>query len=373
MNMWVATLLTAAVLILPRRLPRSHPARHPRPHRSSSSSPTGSPSPSSAARSSPATCSRCTRSSCCSSSPSGASARSLWPLARRASPPPPSSPASALNPPYAFAPEDNLTYRDMIVLHQQAIALIDQHFPQATVLTAWPANAELIRPELGYTHHARQDRHASRTSPSTRSRKPQQTPATTTPRSSSPPSTSPPAASTSPQHTENSDARYFDFHHDVLPAEAAACSTANRLAGLTATASGPPSSASPAATKHDSKLEARNWKLATKPARTSKTAGAPFIALALGAMGGPDSTLPTEKPKSDFQPHPPPPPQLRRTLKARCAASSPSCSSRPSASRPSRRCSRRSKVPRSTSQPAAAEPAPTTAWAPPCMTPTPQP
>ena len=55
------------------------------------------------------------------------------------------------NPPYAFAPEDNLTYRDMINLHQQAVRLIDQRFPGATVLTAWPGAAELQRPELGYT------------------------------------------------------------------------------------------------------------------------------------------------------------------------------------------------------------------------------
>ena len=57
-----------------------------------------------------------------------------------------------LNPPYAFAPEDNLTYRDMIVLHQQATAVIATRFPNATVLTAWPATAELERPELGYVH-----------------------------------------------------------------------------------------------------------------------------------------------------------------------------------------------------------------------------
>src|SRR5947209_7302933 len=56
-----------------------------------------------------------------------------------------------INPPYAFAPEDNLTYRDMIVLHQRAIAMIAKQWPQATVLTAWPANSELQRPELGYT------------------------------------------------------------------------------------------------------------------------------------------------------------------------------------------------------------------------------
>jgi 4-amino-4-deoxy-L-arabinose transferase-like glycosyltransferase len=56
-----------------------------------------------------------------------------------------------INPPYAFAPEDNLTYRDFIVLHQRAVALIAQNWPQATVLTAWPATSELERPELGYT------------------------------------------------------------------------------------------------------------------------------------------------------------------------------------------------------------------------------
>ena len=58
-----------------------------------------------------------------------------------------------INPPYAFAPEDNLTYRDMVVLHQHAVRFIDQHYPQATVLTAWPATSELNRPELGYTNH----------------------------------------------------------------------------------------------------------------------------------------------------------------------------------------------------------------------------
>jgi hypothetical protein len=58
-----------------------------------------------------------------------------------------------INPPYAFAPEDNLTYRDMVVLHQSAIHFIDRVYPQATVLTAWPATSELNRPELGYTNH----------------------------------------------------------------------------------------------------------------------------------------------------------------------------------------------------------------------------
>jgi len=56
-----------------------------------------------------------------------------------------------INPPYAFAPEDNLTYRDMVVLHLQAIHLIERQYPQATVLSAWPATSEMARPELGYT------------------------------------------------------------------------------------------------------------------------------------------------------------------------------------------------------------------------------
>ena len=55
-----------------------------------------------------------------------------------------------LNPPTSFAPEDNLTYRDMIVVHQQAIDYVAAHYPDATVLTAWPVAADLYRPELGY-------------------------------------------------------------------------------------------------------------------------------------------------------------------------------------------------------------------------------
>ncbi len=55
-----------------------------------------------------------------------------------------------INPPYPFAPEDNLTYRDMVVLHQQAIAVAQKRFPAATVLSAWPVTADLQKPELGY-------------------------------------------------------------------------------------------------------------------------------------------------------------------------------------------------------------------------------
>ena len=58
-----------------------------------------------------------------------------------------------INPPTAFAPEDSLTYRDMIVAHQQAIDYVAQHYPTATVLTAWPVTTDLFKPELGYVTH----------------------------------------------------------------------------------------------------------------------------------------------------------------------------------------------------------------------------
>jgi len=57
-----------------------------------------------------------------------------------------------INPPYHFAPEDNLAYRDMIVLQQDATSFILQRWPQATVLTAFPMADELRKPELGYVH-----------------------------------------------------------------------------------------------------------------------------------------------------------------------------------------------------------------------------
>jgi 4-amino-4-deoxy-L-arabinose transferase-like glycosyltransferase len=55
-----------------------------------------------------------------------------------------------INPPYGFAPEDNLTYARVIRLHQAGIRQLDAHYPGATVLSAWPLSDELSRPELGY-------------------------------------------------------------------------------------------------------------------------------------------------------------------------------------------------------------------------------
>ncbi len=55
-----------------------------------------------------------------------------------------------INPPYGFAPEDNLQYARVIRMHQAGIAQLARRDPGATVLTAWPMTDELSRPELGY-------------------------------------------------------------------------------------------------------------------------------------------------------------------------------------------------------------------------------
>ncbi|HEV2645858.1 MAG TPA: glycosyltransferase family 39 protein [Acidobacteriaceae bacterium] len=128
-----------------------------------------------------------------------------------------------INPPYAFAPEDNLTYRDFIVLHQHAVAVIAQRWPQAKVLTAWPAFSELERPELGYTTHSIQaipiqnftleQLQTAATHPTTYD----------TALIFSTKWSPPPGHLNLTQHNSptNNDTRYFDFHEDARPAQAA--------------------------------------------------------------------------------------------------------------------------------------------------------
>ncbi len=55
-----------------------------------------------------------------------------------------------VNPPYGFSLEDNLAYRDYIVMHAEASRFLAMRFPETRVLTAWPASDELTRPWLGY-------------------------------------------------------------------------------------------------------------------------------------------------------------------------------------------------------------------------------
>jgi hypothetical protein len=54
------------------------------------------------------------------------------------------------NPPYGFAPEDNLAYRDYVLLHEDGERFLEARYPMAQVLTAWPASDEISRPWLGY-------------------------------------------------------------------------------------------------------------------------------------------------------------------------------------------------------------------------------
>jgi 4-amino-4-deoxy-L-arabinose transferase-like glycosyltransferase len=55
-----------------------------------------------------------------------------------------------INPPYGFAPEDNLAYAHLVRLHESGIAQLNKRYQGATVLSAWPMTDELTRPELGY-------------------------------------------------------------------------------------------------------------------------------------------------------------------------------------------------------------------------------
>jgi hypothetical protein len=54
------------------------------------------------------------------------------------------------NPPYGFSLEDNLAYRDYIVLHAEASRLLATRYSGERLLTALPASDELTRPWLGY-------------------------------------------------------------------------------------------------------------------------------------------------------------------------------------------------------------------------------
>ena len=58
--------------------------------------------------------------------------------------------ALIINPPYHFAPEDNLNYAAFVRLHQQAADYLEKHQTEGRVLTAWPASDELTKPYLGY-------------------------------------------------------------------------------------------------------------------------------------------------------------------------------------------------------------------------------
>lgn len=55
-----------------------------------------------------------------------------------------------IDPPYGFAPEDNLAYARVVRMQMDGIAQLRQRYNGAVVLTAWPMSDNLTRPELGY-------------------------------------------------------------------------------------------------------------------------------------------------------------------------------------------------------------------------------
>jgi 4-amino-4-deoxy-L-arabinose transferase-like glycosyltransferase len=127
-----------------------------------------------------------------------------------------------INPPYAFAPEDNLTYRDFVVLHHRAVSLIAQRWPQATVLTAWPAVSELGRPELGYTKTPIKTFAIQNFSVADVESAAQQPGEYDTALLFSTKIVPSPAKFRLGRSPGSTDARYFDFHEDVMPETAAA-------------------------------------------------------------------------------------------------------------------------------------------------------
>jgi hypothetical protein len=59
-----------------------------------------------------------------------------------------------VNPSYNFPWEENLAYRDFVLLHRDAARFLADNYPDARVLTSWPATDELRNPYYGYTPRA---------------------------------------------------------------------------------------------------------------------------------------------------------------------------------------------------------------------------
>jgi len=125
------------------------------------------------------------------------------------------------NPPYSIAPEDNLTYADFVILHQQAIGVIARQFPAATVLSAWPATAEMQYPDLGYTRRAIKTVAIDNFSPEQMQKAASDPGAYDTALIFST-KWVPRGSLNLGRANEANDARYFDFHRDATPQEAAA-------------------------------------------------------------------------------------------------------------------------------------------------------
>jgi hypothetical protein len=120
-----------------------------------------------------------------------------------------------INPPYGFAPEDNLAYARVIRMHQAGIAELSRRNPAATVLTAWPMSDELTRPELGYVKHPWDVVAIDDFSPPQIDRAAQEAADFTAALVFSTKYDPPPLVSWLSE--ENLDERYFGLHHDLPP------------------------------------------------------------------------------------------------------------------------------------------------------------
>ncbi len=125
-----------------------------------------------------------------------------------------------VNPPYPFAPEDNLAYRDMIVLHQHAIQRLQTAYPGATVLTAWPVAADLQRPELGYLRVPMKTVELQNFTPD-EVRKAAEDPGRYDVALVFSTKYNPPPGGLNLSTANTNDALYFDAHRDLLPGEIA--------------------------------------------------------------------------------------------------------------------------------------------------------
>ena len=126
-----------------------------------------------------------------------------------------------VNPPYPFAPEDNLAYADAIRLQQMAIHQVEQNSPAATVLSAWPVTAELQRPELGYVRQpvkTAEIQNFTREEVAKAAQIPGNYDAAIVFSTKYNP---PPGGLNLATRTSAADSRYFDAHRDLLPAEVA--------------------------------------------------------------------------------------------------------------------------------------------------------
>ena len=61
---------------------------------------------------------------------------------------------TVVNPAYSFPWEENLAYRDFVLLHRDAARFLAEKYPEARVLTSWPATDELRNSYYGYTPRA---------------------------------------------------------------------------------------------------------------------------------------------------------------------------------------------------------------------------